>query len=1090
MRKLVFIVSVFVLSALFADGSTEKSNWIYYDGWVTGPGSDKNKDTYLLPFMFTNVYSDESPLLYETDMGWPVPDEEEKNLKYLFFGDTYFFMRDSKNNIMSKITDGSETLLDFGVDNNAAEISRQSNFLPEGGIHLTTIIQDIYDSCLEDCLKENQNGSDSCARYCYNKLVNNPEDHCLDDCLKEYPESEYCEKSCINKFANKTNYSDCFSFCNDCEALKNEPDIFDYMDFKSGSKEDICKNFCQFDMVDTYTPGQYFSYDFNDNPTNGQVYNNGTSNIFLAATLEKNNSGNNTRYNIKFHHPDNEESGSAQIYSVADATKRRSKSIWMDSYERSFLGFIGIYPRGYFYACPESQGNDCGTKKLFVPYMIRNWNLFNTQIFGENLRIHLNLPDDTQFIITGSNLDKDLTNLFQKLKAKGFKFYDFDKEFARQSQSLGHGIYDFDKEYRMVFSKGTTYPNKHVLWPFSSKMSNMTVIHDISRDLLSIDDNKEYVYFMGTGEIEIDSSKFYIKRKKEKNGYVYEFVTKDGYKAEDVVKSTQKAYIARVPAYEKEIKYAASYEYFTGITNGIARWKKDINKAKPLYGFYPLTAMGAESIVQHRDLYWMTASLNETTTTKTHENKKGVAVLASPDALHWQKVDTILFDNPESIGTNYAFFWLPPKLIEEDDNTMPFLYSIWKADKDATSGKFNLKGFLDDSLDPKFTHYNLKAGKYKFMEKSATRAFLADNAEYGYTFLNTIPGNTPEGTKDFPISYFVSGKIPLPFKTFQNLDNLKHAGLTGSELNAKKEELKNRYAVIEYCYCGNQNEEQCKKFDTGNCPPYKDFIQTEEKGNDVGNWKIIDIVENKFFEEHVKICKNGNENIPDYMCNIPFEHGKASPQGQRSIPVWNWWKQIAADYPTWNKDSAKVILRFSHWQDIGPDEKLTFEQGNYIKINKQLMENNKLVPFDCDGSGSSEITATCQDPTSWRTSNQLTLKFRPFSDFMIDPRIDLNFASLPKIRLEYLYPYPVMISDYGKPGDPAPWTWDMFVADHFAKEFFKVGSFEYGDSVTQSLMPGAAMTAAIKNGTMQIYAWGGENQNLIKRILFKNNFCT
>ena len=69
MRKLVFIVSVFVLSALFADGSTEKSNWIYYDGWVTGPGSDKNKDTYLLPFMFTNVYSDESPLLYETDMG-------------------------------------------------------------------------------------------------------------------------------------------------------------------------------------------------------------------------------------------------------------------------------------------------------------------------------------------------------------------------------------------------------------------------------------------------------------------------------------------------------------------------------------------------------------------------------------------------------------------------------------------------------------------------------------------------------------------------------------------------------------------------------------------------------------------------------------------------------------------------------------------------------------------------------------------------------------------------------------------------------------------------------------------------------------
>ncbi|MBP5406134.1 hypothetical protein J6Z19_03170, partial [bacterium] len=520
------------------------------------------------------------------------------------------------------------------------------------------------------------------------------------------------------------------------------------------------------------------------------------------------------------------------------------------------------------------------------------------------------------------------------------------------------------------------------------------------------------------------------------------------------------------------------------------RWSNKMEDAVPLYGFYPLRAMGAESIVKHRDLYWMTAPLNETTDSELKKNKKGVVVLASPDGLNWQKVDTILFDNPENILLDYAFFWLPPKLIKNGDNTMPFLYSVWKSNatedmynfimtldiNKTPDAKITLTSFLnDDKKEPKFTRYNLKSGKYKFMEEKATRAFLADNAEYGYTFLNTIPGKTPEGTKDYPIYYFIPGKIPLPFKTFQNLDNLEHAGLTGNELKTKTEELKNRYAVIEYCYCGNQNEEQCKKFDTGNCPPYKDFIQTGEKGNDVGNWKIIDIVEDEFYDQHVDVCKGGQKDVPDYMCNIPFEHGKYFPKGQRSIPIWNWWKQIAADYPTWNKDSAKVFLRFSHWHN------LEFIWDNYPEINKQLMENNKLIPFDCDGSGSSEITATCQDPTSWRTSNQLTLKFRPFSDFMIDPRIDLNFASLPQIRLEYLYPYPVMISDYGKPGDPAPRTWDMFVADHFAKEFFKVGTFEYGDSVTQNLMSGAAMTAVIKNGTMQIYAWGGENQNSIKR---------
>lgn len=46
MKKMIFVVIIFVSFALFAD----ETNWISYDGWVTGPGSGDNKNTYLLPF--------------------------------------------------------------------------------------------------------------------------------------------------------------------------------------------------------------------------------------------------------------------------------------------------------------------------------------------------------------------------------------------------------------------------------------------------------------------------------------------------------------------------------------------------------------------------------------------------------------------------------------------------------------------------------------------------------------------------------------------------------------------------------------------------------------------------------------------------------------------------------------------------------------------------------------------------------------------------------------------------------------------------------------------------------------------------------
>ena len=195
MKKLVFAIFFFVSLTLFADATNaEESNWISYDDWVTGPGAiGDNKYTYLLPFLFEKevsepyyqhyFYVDEHPLLYETDMGWPVPDEEESTLKYLFFGDTYFFMRDENHCVMSKTTGPLGTvLLNFNINedldlcNNdeAAEIEKKYNFSPSSGKHLNAM--------------------------------------CLNHCPIAHPEytSEQCEADCANISAN---CSACILFC-------------------------------------------------------------------------------------------------------------------------------------------------------------------------------------------------------------------------------------------------------------------------------------------------------------------------------------------------------------------------------------------------------------------------------------------------------------------------------------------------------------------------------------------------------------------------------------------------------------------------------------------------------------------------------------------------------------------------------------------------------------------------------------------------------------------------------------------------------------------------------------------------------------
>ena len=1058
MKKLMFVVFLFVSLLLIAEEpNNNESNWISYDGWVTGPGSGDNKNTYLLPFGYDEeielsdstvvrkYHYDNRPLLYETDMGWPVPDVTESELKYLFFGDTFFFMRNNSEQIMGKITDGNSVLLDFAVEQNETEIAFDNEFQSDPTHYFGV------------CSIDNHN-------------------------------------TCLNPF----NYQFCKNFC------QSNLYIDQYFNFDGNDQEEKCEKFCAFDMVETYASRGYFFYDGNDLPNiSGVSYNNGTSNIFLAAELDQNGIGNGTQYKINFLNiqPSGSNLNSAQVFSTTDDTHRRSKSIWMNSYERDFISksFVGIYPRGYFYACAGSPSDSCTSKKLFVPYQVNSWGVLDTDNFCANA---LTTHNENSMILCDNGCSHSLLT-----------------ELERQKQSLGIGIYDFEDECRIKFStnlgipnqffpysfpscdttdidnkcyQDPAYPNRNILWPNLSKMSNMTVIHDISQDIFSIDDEQYpagYIYFMGTGETEVYTDRFDINCQKSEDSFenvTYNGVANphQGYTYNDLIKPSQKAYIARVPAYESEIKCAASYEYFAGITNGIARWSNNMEDAEPLYGFYPLQLMEAESIVKHRDLYWMTARLNET-------DQKGFVVLASPDAFHWQKVDTILFENPESIWRNYAFFWLPPKLIESGDNTMPFLYSIWKNHQDPNTGQYTLSGFLNDSLNPKFTRYNLKSGKYKFMEEEITRAFLVNSKWYGSSFLNTIPGAISKDVETISIFTLSTGILPLPFITFQNLNNLNHANLTPSEKLGEMVKRLNRYVIIEYCYCEDQEKDFCKS-EHGDCPVYQNFVT--EQGNGEGNWKIIDIFEDKFFEEHVDNCKNRNIDDPDYMCNIPFEHGINLPIGQKSVPVWNWKKQIKEDFgKNLSANLSNVILRFSHWKD------LPFVHDNYPEINRQLLENNKLVPYDCsevlaetddedeypdedesqDENEMSDadidaytdgdlIAKTCKDPSSWRTTEFVTLKYKIPFDFRV-----IDYDKSDKFRLEYLYPYPIMIHDFGRPGDPAPDIWDMLTADHFAKEFFKVSSFEYAASSLQTLTSGAAATAVIKNSQMQIYAWGG-----------------
>lgn len=200
-QRLIFFVLFFVLFSLYGD---ESSVWTSQPDWVTGPETElefyDNQMTYLLPFGIKidagtcwESYTDNNPVLYETDMGWPVPNEDETALKYLLFGDTKFFLRNSTGDIVNQIKDGNDVILSFDVSetgHNPAEIAAHE--LSESFI-ISEPIPSIEFLCLNICI--NGCGGDSS-----------------------------CEESC-SVTCKITNYDDCLSFCdNDSDLLTDIAD--------------------------------------------------------------------------------------------------------------------------------------------------------------------------------------------------------------------------------------------------------------------------------------------------------------------------------------------------------------------------------------------------------------------------------------------------------------------------------------------------------------------------------------------------------------------------------------------------------------------------------------------------------------------------------------------------------------------------------------------------------------------------------------------------------------------------------------------------------------------------------------------------
>lgn len=716
---------------------------------------------------------------------------------------------------------------------------------------------------------------------------------------------------------------------------------------------------------------------------------------------------------------------------VAKDTSTLAKGIYLNGLERS--NNVMVYPYGSFYVCPGNN-TDCSDseKKLFILTHGIDW-----------------------------------SDIFEGKAGKGLYNFTDDCRVDFYNNEPNDGNYFACKTVNFENVFFTENPNN--LWSYSSPFYYATVVQGLENDIYT-NNAKKYIYFIG-------------------NGYQFDNIG---------TSLDRRIYMARVEASEYAVTHLSGYEYFTGIQNGVSQWSSSQYSARSL--FYDLRLGSPESIIYHDGLYWMTITLNEFQGPRGNLNylydfsenpfdpiteemlynyyeenrnlriENGVIILSSPDAFTWRLADKLVyerdtsFEETGSISSMYGFLWYPPALVDEEEDFLPFLYSVWKTEE----------GFHNDYFDPKVPTYNVVLDKYHYKQTEKTRSYITHN--------DTVPEQKDIScTNDlcFVSPAFIGAGSPsyttVPFRTFQNLT------AADSELH---NELITRSVMIQYCYCDpEETYEHCKNF---TCLPNDTFTHKFDN-----SWQTLSLktealpfsLPSELIREAC-LDRDTNED-PDYLCDIDFSHdGVNTPEGLKNLLVWNWRQQISEnkekEYETFTE--AKIFLRFSQWKNS--DYISTDNPTVFAPLDRLLLHNIGLSPLsdqlnyvnNNDPDSETNYASSDVDKNLWKTTDLITLEYKKEKTPTLPPGTQL--LSPPYGELVVVGQFPAI---YGStifgPGDPPPahlWLYDLYHTDLMTAHTSVAATMVAGENMMHTPANGAAMTiGSSQNGTMRSYLWGG-----------------
>ncbi|RJO66495.1 MAG: hypothetical protein C4523_12280 [Myxococcales bacterium] len=615
---------------------------------------------------------------------------------------------------------------------------------------------------------------------------------------------------------------------------------------------------------------------------------------------------------------------------------------------------------------------------------------------------------------------------------------------------VGHGVYGFDKKCRIIYYRPNqiiedprsescieltdqcaaelnmeeeAFPNRssgnpNVLWEYGSKFHWVTVVHDLDRDFYSRSTNKQYVYFIGSGELCLAPPCYDVP----------------------LYAPTGRVYMARVLANEDNVLCVTRYEYYSGIDEeGYSVWRHDIRQAKPIFdlsflGVYPA------SIVKKSGRYWLSAAVNIPQDFQGLQAQAGSLLLNSPDGIHWgaprflpysetgtatsasgdelNNIDAYFYA-PQPITLYYAPFWLPSQFRSQDADALSYVFSIWMS----YNGFKNLKrGEIDD----RFLNYNVKMHRFEIPDHDAA---LVHHDGY----LTGISRPSPYAV---PAADRYSHVAALPFQGFWS-DHYLHFPPEPVERNV----------AIQYCDCVDAADEaDCK---TRYCNPKDDFSESN-------NWKYVDLEEWAYIGQRpayfIGQCEDselGEGN--DYLCSVNFKTLVSPFGGQRSggaphVPIWRWYSQLKPFQPQEWDGTANVLLRFSY-----------FEVGlTPAQIQKRLIDNIRLAVPELE-AGTDE-----DDLNRYRTTGIIRLKLGDtlpsFDGHLIQPGSGFqNF---------------VVVDTSGLPQAHTP---GLTKFDMFTWQAIDLGEFRYADPAAPTIAPGFGMTGGEIDGQTTFYAWGGSS---------------